>query len=653
MGKASAGLLLLLGAGMAGGAEARESEVRLEISARSPAFEGRSFGDHGAYEQIKAVAHMRIDPADPANRDIVDLDRAPRAADGMVDYDVDVVILRPTASQRASRTLVYDVVNRGTKLLGALNKGPLSGDPIAEGDGFLMRQGYTIMWSGWQSDARPAMVPPGMALPQLLGARFPIARQQDGSPITGRVTSETIFDAPTGDIMPLPYPAAQLSQSDAVLTVRQRSSDTARTLAPGDWTFVDAQRVRIKRPADMDAGAIYTFSYVARDPVVMGLGFAATRDLVAWLRRPQAGNPLADGTQPSAEKGRAKADLFTSAIAIGGSQSGRYLRDFLWQGFNRDTAGKRVFDGMIPYIAGARRTFTNFRFAEPGRFSRQHEDHDVPGYDFPFTYGTLTDPVTQRSDGLLARCTATRSCPRIFHVDTGAEFWQAGASLVGTGGTDRDVPLPDGVRAYALAGGTHAAGFAPPYCTYPANPLSYTPLLRALLVSMEDWTTGRAEPPQSRWPSRDAGQVVPVEEIEPPFKPWAHVVNRPVVPGGKAGWPVFVSAIGKDGNELAGLRMPELLAPTGSYLGWNVRKRGYAEGELCMIFGGYVPFAANAAARAPDDRRPALDAVTGSVQERSEAYAAATRELVRDRLLLAEDADAMIAAAAAAPAPAP
>lgn len=649
MARARAGLYLLLAAGMATPAEARESAIRLDISARGPAFEGRSFGDAGAYEQIRAVAHMRIDPEDPANSGIVDLERAPRGPDGMVDYDVDVLILRPLAGGRVNGTLVYDVLNRGTKLIGMLNQGGASGDPIAEGDGFLMQRGYTIVWSGWQTDARPAMLPPGTPIPELLTGRFPVIRQANGSPVLGQVTTEAIFDAPTGDILSLPYPAARLDKGGAVLSVRQRSSDAARTLAAEDWTFVDANRVRIRRPADMDAGAIYHFSYAARDPVVMGLGFAATRDLVAWLRRAQAGNPLADGA--SGKVAQTGADLFRSTIAIGGSQSGRYLRDFLWQGFNRDVAGRRVFDGMIPFVAGGRRTFTNFRFAEPGRFSRQHEDHEVPGYDFPFAYATLTDPVTGKKDGILARCTASDTCPRLFHVDTGAEFWQAGASLVGTGGTGRDVAFPDTVRGYALAGGTHATGMTAPYCAYPANPISYAPLLRALIVSMEDWTRGRADPPPSRWPKVDAQELVPVEKIQPPFRPWARVVNRPVPPAGKAGWPVLVPAVGKDGNELPGIRLPELAAPTGSYLGWNLRKPGYAPGELCMIFGGYVPFATDEATRASGDDRPISKTDARSIAARHDAYAAAARTLVRERLLLPQDAQAMIARAEAATAP--
>jgi hypothetical protein len=647
MRKAGFALISIFAASLSSATQARESEVKLEITARDPVYEGRSFGDHGSYERIRAIAHMRIDPKEPANSGIVDLDLAPHAFDGMVEYDVDVVILRPATAARARRVMVYEVVNRGTKLIGMLNQAGVGmGDPIAEGDGFLMRQGYTMVWSGWQSDvAPPAMLPPGMARPELVAARFPTARFKDGSPVTGMITTETVFDSPIGDTIALPYPAFNLDQPDAKLTVQQRTGDPSRVLAASEWSFIDAKRVRINRPAEVDAGAIYRFEYLARDPVVMGLGFAATRDLVAWLRRTHEGNPLADiaqaPTEPSAQAG-ASDSLFASTIAIGGSQAGRYIRDFLWQGFNRDIAGKRVFDGVVPFTAGGRRTFTNSRFAEPGRFSRQHEDHDVPGFDFPFAYETLTDPVTGKRDGILARCKVSETCPRVFHIDTSAEFWQAGASLVGTGGTNHDGEFPDKVRAYAVAGGTHVPGMTMPFCAYPANTMSYTPVLRALLVAMVDWTTGRSEPPPSRWPRLAAHEIVPVETLDAPFEPWARAVNLPIPPASKPNWRVFVPAIGKDGNDLPGVRLPEIAAPTGTYLGWSLRKAGFAEGELCMIFGSQVAFAKNAASREEGDRRPALDELYAAANDRGKAYAAAAEKLANDHFLLHSDAKAMV-----------
>ena len=475
--------------------------LRLEIQSREPAFGGQSFGDRGPYEKIVAVAHMRIDPLAQGNRKIVDLALAPRAADGRVEYDVDVVIVRPVDAARARRVMLYEVVNRGVRIMSLMTGAGY--DPDAAGDGLPMRQGYTMVASGWQSDVDPDRV----------DARFPVATR-GGEPIRGRVTTERIFDDLSGDRIELPYPAASLDPSTASLDVRATGRDVPLAIPASEWSFENERSVRLQRPEGMDAGAIYRFSYLARDPTVTGLGFAATRDLVSWLRHASAeeGNPLADLADAPCEtnsRGRCvdpSGGAFSSAVAFGASQSGRYLRDFLWQGFNRDLAGRRVFDGTIPFIAGARQTFTNFRFGEPGRFSRQHEDHDVPGFGFPFTYATLTDPVTGRRDGILRRCREDGSCPKLFHIDTGGEFWQAAASLVGTGGSASDVGFPEDVRAYMIASGAHAVGMTLPACAFPPNSLDYSPVVHALLLQMVDWTTGRATPPDSRWPRLAKGE---------------------------------------------------------------------------------------------------------------------------------------------------
>jgi hypothetical protein len=635
--------------------EARQP-VRIEVTSRATAYEGKAFGRYGAYERIAGVAHMRIDPAAPDNRGIVDLALAPRAADGMVDYDVDVVILRPKDGAKGRRVLLYDVVNRGMKTAALFNGAPLASmgapagadDPIPAGDGLLLRQGYTIVWSGWQSD---------VSGPGLLAARFPTASDH-GKTVTGRVSTETIFDNTTGDRINLPYAAATLDQAQARLTVRAATGDPGRVIAPTDWRFDDDRHVTLTRPADMDAGAIYRFEYTAKNPVVMGLGFSATRDLIAFLRHGGAaqGNPLADLASAPCERDAKGAcanpggGIYSATIAIGGSQSGRYIRDFLWEGFNRDLSGRRVFDGLMPFIPGARRTFTNFRFAEPGRFSRQHEDHDVPGFTFPFAYATLTDPVTGKTDGILRRCAATGTCPKLFHVDTSGEFWQAGASLVGTGGADRDVALPANVRAYMIAGGAHATGFTMASCRYPANPLNYAPVMRALLLDLVDWTTGRREPPASRWPSLARGELEPIAALRPPRTPglvWPRVLNEAIPPAGRKPWPQYVPAIDADGIDLPGIRMPQVAAPLGTYLGWNTRKAGFGEGELCIIAGSYAPFAADQASRGGDTRLSLAERYRAP-GAREARFAAAVAQLRQARLLLDEDADRLNKQAATA-----
>ena len=631
-------ILLLLAAAGGAGADPGLPSVRLEIQSRESAFGGERFGEYGAYEKIVAVAHMRIDPLAEGNRKIVDLALAPRAADGKVEYDVDVVIVRPVEAARARRVMLYEVVNRGIRIMSYMTGGGY--DPEGAGDGLTMRQGYTVVASGWQSDVDP----------KLVDARFPIATRE-GEPVVGRVSTERIFDDLSGNRIELPYPAASLDPSTATLDVRATGRDQPTPIPASDWSFADERSVELKRPKGMDAGAIYRFRYLARDPAVTGLGLAATRDLVSWLRHASAaeGNPLADLAEAPCERDadgecvNPEGGAFSSVVAFGASQSGRYLRDFLWQGFNRDLLGRRVFDGAIPFIAGARQTFTNYRFGEPGRFSRQHEDHDVPGFGFPFTYATLTDPVSGRRDGILNQCRSDGSCPKLFHIDTGAEFWQAASSLVGTGGSAGDVAFPDDVRAYAIASGAHAVGMTLPACAFPANALDYSTVVRALLLRMVDWTTGRATPPDSRWPRLAAGELASVEKLRFPTIPSLGlrkptVLNRPNPPAGRPEWPVFVPVVDDDGNERPGIRMPALAAATGTYLPWNLRKTGYAEGELCLIMGSFLPFADDAAARG-DDPRPSLGERYPEPGDRRARYLEAVEQLAAEGFLLAEDAE--------------
>lgn len=603
--------------------------VSIEVASRITAFDGREFGAAGQYERIAGIAKMRIDPRAAGNRGIVDLDKARRAADGMVEYDVDMVILRPKDPAKASGVLLYDVVNRGMKLSAMFTgaRSMVGGDPINPGDGLLLSRGFTLVWSGWQGD---------ISGNGLMGARFPQAHGPGGAPLTGPVAIETIFENLTANRMALPFASASPHQAGARLTVQALAGDPLTVIPSGQWRFDGERAIVITRPAGFDAGAIYRFEYTARDPKVMGLGFAATRDLIAFLRRGKAGNPLAD-------MGRKPDEAFRIAIAFGASQSGRYLRDFLWQGFNRDLAGRKVFDGVIPFIPGARRTFTNFRFAEPGRFSRQHEDHGVPGFDFPFTYAALRDPVTGKRDGILASCTRTQTCPRVFHIDTSAEFWQAASSLIGTGGTGRDVPLPENVRAYLITGGAHAPGMTMPACRYPANSFNYSPVVRALLFAMADWAGGRAEPPASRWPSLASGELVPLDAIRAPVIPgtdWAKVANQAEPPAGKPAWPLFVPQVDGDGIDLAGIRLPEVAAPEGTYLGWNLRRAGYGEGDLCMLAGSYLPFAKDTASRGTDPRASLAERYPAPV-DRAATMREAAGQLVKQRLLLPEDASAL------------
>ena len=606
------------GASLAQPVEAPAVRVeRFELRSRSDAFGGASFGTVGAYERVDAVAHVTLDPAHAANRSIADLALAPRDAAGRVAYDTDVTILRPKDAAASNRALLFEVVNRGNRLaLGVLNDAPRGAgldDRAGAGNGFVFEQGYTLVWAGWQAD---------VAGTGLMSARFPIARE-NGTAITGRVQVEVVFDhTDQPGRIALPYPAASLDAAQATLTVRPRQPDAPRALPASAFRFSGERTLEVTRPADMDAGAIYELVYLARDPVVTGIGFAATRDVVSFLRREAADasgvpNPLAG--------------QIDRALAIGFSQSGRYLRDWLWQGFHVDAEGRPVFDGVLPYIAGARKTWTNARWAQPGRFSRQHEEHRVAGNQFPFTYAVTTDPVTGTRDGILARCEATKTCPKLMHVDTSAEFWQAGASLVGTDGAGHDIAFPENVRAYMLAGAAHAPGMVSPACELPPNPITYGAIARALLVAMERWVRSASEPPASVWPHLGRGELVkapgsaprpnPVEQID-----YARV--PPVVTG--TGWRVLVPTVDSEGNDLPGIALHSLQEKRGAYLGWNVRKDGFAHGELCFLFGGFRDHAPRSSLfRATRETRRGVDQVE------------ALRDLQGEQLFLEKDANAL------------
>jgi hypothetical protein len=338
---------------------------------------------------------------------------------------------------------VYDVPNRGNQLImSRLNGAPEGGHPGNAGSGFLMRLGFTLAWSGWQGD-----VPPGN---DRLTARFPII---DG--VTGMVREEFIAEATglLGDgniqevsedrfIGALVYPVADAA--GATLTVREREADP-RVTPPGlAWRLIDDTHVEITRPSapGFDRGAIFEFIYRARDPIVMGIGFAAIRDIVSFLRHAEDGNPLGSGIR--------------HALGFGISQSGRVLRDLVYHGFNQDLAGRRVFDGILPVVAGSRRTCINWQFAQAGRYSRQHEDHSYGDDQFPFSYPTLSDPINGRTDGILQRARDAGVCPKVMHLDTESDIWQARASLVATDTNGADIAMPDETRIYAVTGVPHA-----------------------------------------------------------------------------------------------------------------------------------------------------------------------------------------------------
>ena len=619
--------------------------TRLEITSRRPAFGGRVFGTVGTYEILVGTATAVADPREAQNAGIVDLDKAPRNAAGLVEYQFNVHILKPTDFTRSNGVLVYEINNRGRRIVYQyFNAGGTGYEAEDVGSGFLMNRGYTYVSSGWMHGTR------GSDSTALLWADLPLATD-DGQPITGRSMEEWL-DASSAAFGRLTYPAATLDQAKATLTYRQLQDDPRQPVATSQWSYVDDTTVKVTPPAGTDAGTIYEFTYEAQNPIVMGLGFAAIRDFVSFARHRSAdeagqANPLFVDGSP----------VLHHAVAVGSSQSGRMVRDFLYQGFNQDTAGRRVFDGMNAYVAGARRTFVNARFGQPGRWTRQHEDHNYPMDQFPFTYGTTTDPLTGKTDGLLAACMASDTCPNVIQVDTESEWYGAHGSLVVTDTAGQMVELPPNVRYWML---TTAHLQRDAGCRDPANPVQPYPYYRAAFDATVEWVRDGVESPATRAPSVADGTAVTATQQGVgyptiPGRPFTPTISTlgvrdfSVLPPTESTekYPLFVPQLDQNGNAAAGVVVPEVTVPL-STMGKAIRGPGFAEGELCSANGAWMPFPKTKADRLAqgDSRLSIEERYPGGLAEYAEEYGRAVDGLVAERYLLPEDG-AMFKASAA------
>jgi Alpha/beta hydrolase domain len=538
------------------------------------------------------------------------------------------------------------------------NDAPTSNAPqlaTDAGNGFLMNQGYSIVWVGWQGD-----VPVGN---NRLTATFPVAKNADGSTIIGLSREEYVDTGTEATFLAsLTYPAAVQS---GTLTVREKESDPRQTPSDLTMTWLTEKQININRPAGFDSGAIYELIYQAKDPIVMGIGFAAIKDAISFLRYEVADDK--GNVNPLAFKGH---PFMKYALGFGISQSGRYLRDFLYQGFNEDERHRRVFDGINPHIAGSRKTFTNYAFAQPSRFSRQHEDHLFPGDQFPFSYASTYDPISHRRDGILSRCSRTNSCPKIIQTDSESELWQARASLVVINTTGKPVSIPPNVRVFLFMGTQHvpAATSVPGICQSPSNTLPYSAELRALNMDLADWVRKGAKPPESRYPTIQQGELVPVRTIKFPEIPGTHFnfldnelplkVRTDNPPKTGLLYPIFQAVVDADGNGIGGVRHPFLSVPTATHSAWNIRSMGNAIGVLGnsppkTVEGAPVSGTAPAGleipfARTRNERMTTSDPRL-SLEERYQTHdqyvrkvTSAAKRLQLSRLLLEPDAKAIV-----------
>jgi len=632
--------------------------TRFEITARRPVLDGTHFGDTGPYEQLEASAWFELAPDHLLNKPIADLQWAPRNAAGLVECRADVWLLMPVDPSRGNGNLLHYIVNRGRKgVLSTFNLAAGSNRPttLAEfGDGFLMESGYTVAACAWQADVPPE-APDN---PHLMTLEVPVARTPQGGPITGPVSCEILVDERVslhslGSRYHRPYEVADGTQEQAWLSVRERPYDAFEPIDRSQWSFnrLDDGRPAIHYAPGFEPGLIYHLVYTAKDPLVMGLGFATARDFVSFMKY--------DERNPTVQDGRLSIER---AYAFGSSQSGRFLRHLLYLGFNEDEAGRPVLDGLIANVAGASRGSFNHRFAQPSRHASAHFDALYPTELFPFTDSPQSDPHTQESGALLERCEQRGTTPKIFYVNTSTEYWNRSASLSHTD-VDATVDLmpPPAVRIYHFAGTQHGPAELPTGPNpLPGNPVDFRLGHRALLVALDAWVGSGVEPPASCYGRLGDGSLVDPNSSAFRFPPLA-TLPRPTVhrqpcrldfglawdegiiahepPTVGRPYAVRVPAVDADGNEVAGIRLPEVSVPLGTFTGWRLRTPAQgAVWALVGLAGVWLPFALTAAeAVARGDGRLAVAERYAGREDYVSRCGAIARSLVDERLLLARD----------------
>jgi len=577
------------------------------------------------YEQIAGKIYFAVDPKLPANKIIVDLDRAPRNSKGLVEFSADVFLMKPKDAAKSNGTVLFEVSNRGGR--GMVGMFDLASGRDDLGDRMLFEMGYTLVWVGWEFDV-PDRTNMKLYTPVIQG-------------ITGPVRSEIIVDRPSttaslGDRAQIPYAVAD--QSTATLTVRDKPTGMRTTIPRYQWKF-NAAATGIDFDAGFEPGRIYEVVYTGKDPAVVGLGPAAIRDFISHMK----------------QQGETK-----RAIAFGTSQSGRFLRKYLYDGFNADEHGKKVFDGVWAHVAGAGMGSFNHRFAQPSRDGHTWMNFEYPTDVFPFTDEPETDAGI--TDALLARAKKDGVVPKVFYSNGSYEYWGRNASLIHIAPDGKkDAPQAPDTRIYYLAGTQHGANAQPVKSVTQniPNPADYRFAMRALLVAMNSWITDGTAPPESKIPRIDKDQLVSTGALAfpkipgvsvpkdthygwrfdfgPDFRTKGIVAFDPPKVG--ASFPILIPQVDRDGNETAGIRLPELAVPLATYTGWNLRdpKIGAPEAIQSMV-GSFIPFAKTKADReASGDTRPSIEERYRSRDEYLTKIESAAKPLVAQRVLLDRD----------------
>jgi hypothetical protein len=628
-----------------GTSEARVARLRIE--GREVLLDGKSFGLAGPYEKLYGRVELALDPEHPTNARVVDLELAPRNAAGDVAVEADFYLIKPVDPARGNGILFYEAGNRGRKrILTVFQRAQPSEDPEREeeiGDGALFRAGFSLLWMGWQWDVPDGRMRMDMPVATRSGAAI------DGLARGNFIPGSRTTTASVADRGHRAYPVLERSKSESRMTVRRRPLDEPEIVPRDRWSFAAPTTVTLE--GGFEPGLIYDVVYQTEAPRVLGCSLAGTRDIVSFFKYETSdGNPLPG---------------IRYAIGWGVSQTGRFLRHFLYQGFNADERGRKVFDGVIDQMGGAGRGSFNHRFGQASRDALQHFNVHFPVDLFPFADGTETDPETGAVDSLLQAAERTGTVPKIFHILTNSEYFHRGGSLVTTDPTGtRDSILPDATRVYFIAGAPHIVGGFPPAKNpdasflgqSPMNPLEYDAVIRALFHAMALWVGEGVEPPRSAYPRiGDGTLVMPAEAGWPrslplgiPLEPqtphrldfgpdWdAGIVAFEPPRVGKP-FVVLVPAVDADGNDRAGIRLPDVAVPLATYTGWNYRHPSIgAPDRLSSEIGSYLAF--------PEAR---IEERYRSREEYLGKVALAALELVESRYLLAGDVPGILSRAGA------
>ncbi|MEQ8636352.1 alpha/beta hydrolase domain-containing protein [Gimesia maris] len=642
--------------------------TRFEITDREPFADGHKFGTVGEYERIKGRVYYELDPDLPQNQNVVDLKLAPRNQRGRVELSADLLILAPKDLSKGNGALLYDVNNRGNlTALRMINFASGGNDPKTmsqAGDGFLMKHGFTFVSSGWDGELLPgssrlSLVPPTIQQPITGKVRCEIVPSKD--------TPRTVVNwAAHGSYRPT---AQGLEQ--ATLTHRLRAGHPRVPIPRAEWKLhvteveggapAQLPKVELEYPAGLKKLEIYELIYEAQDPTVMGTGFTAVRDLVSALKQGTGdGNPLLVAGKPVIQR----------AHSFGVSQSGRFLREMLYWGFNEDEAGRQVFEGVIPHVSGSGMGSFNHRFAQPTRHAGQHDHHDYPPDRFPFSYSTQTDPLSGLTEGILTRAAASGTAPLVMHTQSSSEYWNRSGSLTHTDplGT-ADVALPENVRIYIIGGTQHGPSR---YTTEKGdgqtapNPADYKPFLRALLLALDQWAKDGTAPPASVYPKISEGTLVSWTQNATSFPHipgirYPAVIQQPAYldfgprwqteriidlqpPLPRGDYRVLVPRSGPDGNELGCLSAPEVAVPVATYTSWRLRdENGPAANQLYSLSGSMIPFPLTKSEREQKgDPRPSLEERYGTLETYLQQLSARCQTYEQSGYLLPEDRERIL-----------